>query len=85
MNGFPLSAEEAKIWTYKNRMRYQKGINNAIERAVMSGKTHLDNFYLDEFAIDGLRGLGYKIDVLDETPKYMYRREQYLCKVSWIF
>ena len=51
----------------------------------MSGKTHLDNFYLDEFAIDGLRGLGYKVDVLDETPKYMYRREQYLCKVSWIF
>lgn len=40
---------------------------------------------LDEFAIDGLRGLGYKVDVLDETPKYMYRREQYLCKISWIF
>lgn len=53
--------------------------NNAI------GKGGRDNFYLDEFAIDGLRGLGYKVDVLDETPKYMYRREQYLCKISWIF
>lgn len=83
MENYPFSAEEAKIATYKSRMRYQKFVNTAIERAVTQGKLSIENIYIDEYAIGGLRGLGYTVEVLSDTPKYMYRREQYLCNISW--
>ena len=50
MENYPFSAEEAKIATYKSRMRYQKFVNTAIERAVAQGKLSIENIYIDEYA-----------------------------------
>ena len=68
MNMNPLTAEEAKTWSYKMRLRFQKNVLKSI---------------IDEYAIDALQNLGYEVKILSSEPKFLYGREQFLCSIHW--
>ena len=77
MNMNPLTAKEAKEWSYKMRLRFQKNVLRNIERSVMMGKTSVDKINKDEYAIDTLQKLGYEVKILSSEPKFLYGREQF--------
>ena len=83
MNMNPLTSEEAKTWSYKMRLRFQKNVLKSIERSIMMDKTSVDKINIYEYAIDALQNLGYEVKILSSEPKFLYGREQFLCSIHW--
>ena len=83
MNMNPLTAKEAKEWSYKMRLRFQKNVLRNIERSVMMGKTSVDKINMDEYAIDTLQKLGYEVKILSSEPNFLYGREQFWGSIHW--
>lgn len=56
MNMNPLTAKEAKEWSYKMRLRFQKNVLRNIERSVMMGKTSVDKINICVLSIGIKKG-----------------------------